>query len=310
MEQNGISIISPPGVTENSVRKSKSIGITLRSNGTIQSARRKLKMPRLKKTEDGSTWDKFLTLLGELIGTAILVFLGCMACLGSMKPYPSGIGSVIPVIQISVAFGLAIMIAIQCVGHISGAHLNPAVTISAVIFGNKSLTMAGLYIITQCLGSLLGYGLLKMITPERLAHTGDPRTVSSFCTTNVNEALPVGYGVMAEALATGILVFFACGSWDSRNAKNTDSLGLKFGLCVTALCLAFIPHTGCSMNPARSFGPAVWTNHWEAHWVYWVGPISGGIIAALIYRCLFWETEDQENTKQDVGTLNGIVQET
>lgn len=141
-------------------------------------------------------------------------------------------------------------------------------------------------------------------------HDGDPDTGSSFCTTNVNTDLSVGYGIMAEALATSILVFFACGSWDPRNAKNSDSLGLKFGLCITALCLAFIPHTGCSMNPARSFGPAVWTGHWKDHWVYWLGPIGGGIIAAFIYRFLFSETENRENTMQDVGTLNGIVQET
>lgn len=310
MEQNGISIISPPGVTESSVGKSKSIGITLRSNGTIESAKKKLKAPWLKKMEEGSTWDKFLTLLGELIGTAILIFLGCLAGVGSMKPYPAGMGSVISVLQTSFAFGLAVMIAIQCVGHISGAHLNPAITVAAVLLGNKSFPMAVFYIIAQCLGSLLGFGLLKMITPLKLMHTGDPSTINSFCTTNVNEELLVGYGVMAEALATGILVFFACGSWDSRNAKNTDSLALKFGLCVTVLCLAFIPQTGCSLNPARSFGPAVWTGHWNDHWVYWVGPLVGGIIAAFIYRCLFSVKESKENTMQDGGTLNGIVQET
>lgn len=84
----------------------------------------------LKKTEEGSTWDKFLTLLGESIGTAILVFLGCMACLGSMKPYPSGIGAVIPVLQIAFAFGLAVMIAIQ-------VQITLNLTISVLINENR-----------------------------------------------------------------------------------------------------------------------------------------------------------------------------
>ncbi|KAG5312608.1 PREDICTED: aquaporin AQPAe.a-like isoform X1 [Acromyrmex echinatior] len=303
MEQNGISIISPQGVIENSAGKSKSIGITFRSNGAIRSAKEKLKESWLKKTEEeeDSTWDKSMTVLGELIGTSILVFLGCMACMGSMKPYIPGIGP--SMIQVSFAFGLAVMIAIQCVGHISGAHLNPSITIAALILGKKSLIMAGFYIIAQCLGALLGYGFLKMITPSDLVHGGDPTTTDKFCATDINEAIGIGHGIAAEAFATGVLVFFACSSWDSRNAKNTDSLGLKFGLCVAMLCLAFTPHTGCSMNPARSFGPAVWTGYWHYHWLYWLGPIGGSIIATLIYRYLFFK--NQENT-QDVETLNDI----
>ncbi|XP_011063930.1 PREDICTED: aquaporin-4-like isoform X2 [Acromyrmex echinatior] len=209
----------------------------------------------LKKTEEeeDSTWDKSMTVLGELIGTSILVFLGCMACMGSMKPYIPGIGP--SMIQVSFAFGLAVMIAIQ------------------------------------------------MITPSDLVHGGDPTTTDKFCATDINEAIGIGHGIAAEAFATGVLVFFACSSWDSRNAKNTDSLGLKFGLCVAMLCLAFTPHTGCSMNPARSFGPAVWTGYWHYHWLYWLGPIGGSIIATLIYRYLFFK--NQENT-QDVETLNDI----
>ncbi|XP_077276169.1 aquaporin AQPAe.a-like isoform X2 [Temnothorax americanus] len=305
MEQNGISIISPPGATENlSIGKSKSIGITLRSNGTIQSAKKKLKTPWLKKTEEDNMCDKSLAILGEIIGTAILVFLGCTAGLGSMKPY-DGTGP--SVIQISFAFGLAVMIAIQCVGHISGAHLNPAITIAAVILGNKTLIMAGFYIIAQCLGALLGFGLLKLVTPANLLHDGAGDPSVPFCMTDINKEITVGHGIAAEALATGVLAFFACGSWDSRNAKNSDSMALKFGLCVTVLCLAFIPHTGCSLNPARTFGPAVWNGHWTYHWVYWLGPIGGAVIAALIYRSLFSpKTKDPDDNIKNMGTFNGI----
>lgn len=123
--------------------------------------------------------------------------------------------------------------------------------------------------------------------------------------TDVNHHLSSIDGLVAEALATGILAFFACSVWDSRNAKNTDSVGIRFGLCVTVLCLAFVPYTGCSMNPARTLAPAVWNRYWPNHWIYWLGPIAGAIIAASIYRCLF-SVKNQENLAQDTATLNGI----
>lgn len=297
MEQNGISTIISP--SENSVGKSKSIGITLRSNGSFQTAKKKLKAPWLKKMEEDSMWDKLLAALGELIGTAILIFLGCASCVGSL-------GTPIQAIQIPLAFGIAVMIAIQCVGHISGAHLNPAITTATVILGNKSLLMAGIYVISQCLGSLLGYGLLKMITPGNYLNDGNVTTTDSFCTTHMNgdyKDLTVVHGLVTEVLATGVFVFFACSIWDSRNAKNSDSVPIKFGLAITMLAFAFVPYSGGSLNPARSFGPAVWNNYWDHHWIYWLGPIGGSIIATLIYRCLF--SPKTKNQEHDTETFNG-----
>ncbi|KAL6430847.1 hypothetical protein ACFW04_006986 [Cataglyphis niger] len=263
--------------------------------------RTKFSLERLKKMEEDSTlWDKLLTVLAELIGTAMLVFLGCSACVGSLGTPP-------PNIQTSLAFGIAIMIVVQSIGHISGAHINPAITVATVILGNKSLLMAGFYIVAQCLGSLIGYGLLKIIMPHDLLHDGKISTIDSFCTTNINDKLTAVHGLVIEALATGIFVFFACGIWDSRNAKNTDSVAIKFGLCISMLAFAFVPYTGCSMNPARTFGPAVWNNYWKNHWIYWLGPIGGAIIAALIYRCLFSpKTKNQEGVTHDTETFNGV----
>lgn len=301
MEQGGISIITPTGVTEHSVEKSKSIGITLRSNGSIQSAKEKLKAPWLQKLMkmDTTLWDTFLAALGEIVGTAILILMGCMGCVGSMGIIPSPI-------QIALTFGVAVMIAIQCVGHISGAHINPAITVASVILGNKSLPIAGLYIVAQCLGGLIGYGLLKLVTPQEFLHGGNPAETRSFCMTDVNRSLSVADGVLAEVLATGILVFFTCGIWDSRNANNTDSVAIRFGLCIAALCLAFAPYSGCSLNPARTLAPAIWNGYWRNHWVYWIGPIAGAVIAASFYRFLFSSKTKQEDPMQDAGTLNGI----
>lgn len=125
--------------------------------------------------------------------------------------------------------------------------------------------------------------------------------------TKISPHLNPAQGVAAEALATGVFVFFACGVWDSRNAKNTDSTAIKFGFCIAILALAFAPYTSCSLNPARSFGPAVWINFWDDHWIYWLGPIGGAIISALIYRCLFTpKTKNQDGAMHDMETFNGI----
>lgn len=110
---------------------------------------------------------------------------------------------------------------------------------------------------------------------------------SSFCVTDIHYNLTPTQGYLTETFATMILVLFACGIWDYRNAMNTDSTPIRFGLCITVLCFIFIPYTGCSMNPARSLGPAVWTGYWHNHWIYWLGPFTGSIVASLLYRCIF-----------------------
>ncbi|XP_035737458.1 aquaporin-like isoform X1 [Vespa mandarinia] len=302
MEQGGISIISPPGITENSIGKpTKNIGLALRSNAGIRSAKEKLKAPWLKNLikEEKSIYETIMVLLGEIIGTAILVFIGCLSCVGSM-------GIVPPLYQISMSFGIAVTIAIQCVGHISGAHINPSITVASLILGLKSLPMTGLYIFAQCLGGVFGYGLLKAITPSGMLHGGNPEDTISFCKTDLHQNISVFQGLLSEIIATGILVFFACGVWDPRNEKNSDSVPLRFGFCVTVLCFVFIPYTGCSLNPARSIAPAIWNGYWKNHWVFWIGPISGAIISSILYRCLFLPTikknEDNQNTLTGIET--------
>lgn len=110
--------------------------------------------------------------------------------------------------------------------------------------------------------------------------------------TEINDQLTVFHGIGAEIVSTGILSFFACGIWDLRNKMNTDSVPIRFGFCVGALCLVFIPYTGCALNPARVFGPAVWNCYWHNHWVYWIGPLLGAAIASSIYRFLYLPATD------------------
>ncbi|XP_031829541.1 aquaporin AQPcic-like [Nomia melanderi] len=298
MEQGGVSIITPTVITENSVGKSKSIGITFSSRPSLQAAKEKLKTPWLSNLmkEDTTGCETLMSAIAELVGTAILVFIGCTGCIGSLGVLPS-------VLQLSLTFGLAVLIAIQCVGHISGAHINPCISVAAMILGTKSLPMTVVYIVSQCIGALVGYGLLRLITPVELVFATTPETASNFCTTQVNDKLSTVQGFIAEALATGILVLFACGLWDHRNTKNSDSAPIRFGLCVAVLCIVFIPYTGCSLNPARTLGPAVWNGNWNKHWVYWLGPMFGTLVASLMYRCLFFDKRTEFGAN---GNLRGV----
>ncbi|XP_057318590.1 aquaporin AQPcic-like [Microplitis mediator] len=236
----------------------------------------------------GDMWDTFLSGMAELVGTAMLVFLGCGGCIGSLGVVPSHL-------QITLTFGLAVMIVIQCFGHISHAHVNPAMTVGSVVLGMKSISEATVYIVAQNLGGILGYGLLKLSTPTGLLSSGDPEAASTFCVTMVNPKVSGAQGFMVEMMATMTLMLIACAVWDRRNASNTDSTAIRFGLGVTCLATIFGPYTGCSMNPARSFAPAIWNNSWSGHWIYWFGPISGAAIAASLYRLVFGIKADSQD---------------
>lgn len=222
-----------------------------------------------------------ITGLSELLGTAILVFLGCMGCVPSSVPSH---------LQITLNFGLSVMIVIQIFGHISHAHVNPAISAGAVVLGKKSLLEASIYILCQLTGGIIGYGMLKIVTPQSMLIKGEGSNTgeeNDFCVTHLQQDISAIQGLTIEAIATAVLMLLACAIWDKRNEKNTDSTAIKFGLAVTALATAAGPYTGCSMNPARSLAPAFWNNEWYQHWIYWFGPISGSVLAAFIYRTIF-----------------------
>ncbi|XP_014214761.1 aquaporin AQPcic-like [Copidosoma floridanum] len=285
MEQNnGISIITPPSLGDSTNGKMKNNngtngnGLSSGTANRFMSAREKLRVPWSK--EDGSALESIKKGVAEMIGTAMLVFLGCLGCVGSMGNVPSHL-------QICLSFGFAVIISITAVAHISGAHINPAVTVGAVVCGHKSLLSALVYFIGQTAGGIVGYGLLKLITPQDLLYGASPESSDSFCVTLLHSRVSVLQGFLAEVLATGVLVFMSCAVADARNSRNTDSTAIKFGLAVAVLCFGFVPYTGCSMNPARSFGPALLNNMWARHWIYWFGPFAGAIMASLLYKTVF-----------------------
>ncbi|CAK9827016.1 unnamed protein product [Anthophora retusa] len=236
---------------------------------------------------EGAMKNTVLVALAEMLGTSMLVFLGCMGCVGSLGVMPSHL-------QISLTFGLAVMIVIQCVGHISVAHVNPAITVGSVVLGLKTIPEGLVYLISQIIGAIIGFGMLKMVTPSGRLTAHTVAELDMFCVTDLHADLSAIQGLLLEGISTGILMLVACAVWDRRNVKNTDSVPLRFGLTVAALALAFGPYTGCSMNPVRSLAPAVWNNQWSHHWIYWFGPIGGALLSSLIYKTIFGMKEEIE----------------
>ncbi|XP_017837136.1 aquaporin AQPcic [Drosophila busckii] len=224
---------------------------------------------------NSSTLDKISCFLAELLGTGILVFLGCMGCVKT-EAFPNNH------LQIVLNFGFAVLVAIQCFGCVSGAHLNPAVTVAAYIYDLVSLPMAFIYFVGQMLGAFIGYGLLKALLPES---TFD--VPNGMCVTlpHAQVSSPQAFGI--EFVATSILVIVCCGVWDPRNSKHHDSVAIRFGLAVACLACAAGPFTGASMNPARSFAPALWNKNFTSHWLYWFAPLSAAVVTSIAYKAVF-----------------------
>ncbi|GAB1597536.1 aquaporin-4-like [Argonauta hians] len=178
-------------------------------------------------------------------------------------------------LKIALTFGLATATLVQCVGHISGAHLNPAVTIAMLVTRNVNVLRAIFYIIAQCGGAITGAGILFGLTPFE-AH-------GLLGVTKIHADMAKGQAFGVEFMITFIMVFTFFANLDPKRS-DMGSRSLSIGLSVTLGQLFALNYTGASMNPARSLGPAVIMQIWEDHWVYWVGPMLGGIIGGFTYE--------------------------
>lgn len=226
----------------------------------------------------------------EYLATLIFVFLGVGSTInwnaGKDNPPPADL------VLISLCFGLSIATMVQCFGHISGGHINPAVTAAMVVTRKLSLAKALFYVLAQCLGAITGAGILYMVTPAAVR--------GSFGVNDVHSSISVGHGLLVEIIITFELVFTVFATCDSRRTDLGGSAALAIGVAVVIGHLFGIPYTGASMNPARSFGPAVVTFTFTNHWVYWLGPILGGILAAGLYEYLFCPDADMKKRLKQV----------
>ncbi|XP_076470710.1 aquaporin-5-like [Babylonia areolata] len=246
---------------------------------TSTTKQRKGPSPALLKTarmatslEDITSLRLWKGIFAEFVGVLLLVLVGCGSCI-SLDRSPSS------VVQISLCFGLSVATIVWNIAHISGGHINPAVTLALLATRKISLAKAVFFVIFQLVGAVVGAALLMAFTPEDF-HKKLGATV-------VTDVLNPGQAVGVELFITFVLVFTVFASIDSRRRDLNGSTPLSIGLSVTMCHLFAVQYTGSSMNTARSFGPAVVTGFWDHHWVFWVGPITGGVAAGLVYEYLF-----------------------
>lgn len=219
-------------------------------------------------------------LAAEFFGTFWLVLGGCGSAVLAAGFPAVGIG----LLGVSLAFGLTVLTIAYSLGHISGAHLNPAVSIGLFVGGRFSAKELVPYIIAQIAGALVAAGVLYVIA------TGNGNEIGNFAANGYGEHSPGGYNLTAafvtEVVMTAMFLIIILGATDDRAPKGFA--GIAIGLALTLIHLISIPVTNTSVNPARSISQAVFVGGWALSqlWLFIVAPIVGAIIAGVIYKWL------------------------
>ena len=218
----------------------------------------------------------------EFIGTFWLVLGGCgSAVLAAAFP---GLG--IGFVGVALAFGLTVLTMAFAIGHISGCHLNPAVSVGLVVGGRFPAGELIPYIVAQVLGAIAGAAVLYVIATGRAGFD----VSAGFASNGYGEHSPGGYSLAAclvdEVVMTFMFLMVILGSTDERAPKGFAPIAI--GLALTLIHLISIPVTNTSVNPARSTGPAIFVGGWALAqlWLFWVAPIFGAAIAGVVYRWL------------------------
>ncbi len=230
-------------------------------------------------------------LAAEFIGTFWLVFGGCGSAVLAAKvlitegasPINIGIG----LIGVALAFGLTVLTMAYAIGHISGCHLNPAVSVGLWAGGRFKAADLLPYIVVQVLGAIVAAAVLYFIAAGQAGFIVDSSRPGAFATNGYDTRSPGGYRLGACLVAELVLTFFfliiIMGATDPRAPAGFAPLAIGLGL--TLIHLIGIPVTNLSVNPARSTGPAVWVGGWALQqlWMFWVAPIFGAVLAGVIY---------------------------
>jgi aquaporin Z len=213
----------------------------------------------------------------ELIGTLFLILIGCGSAVVA--------GKYIGFLGISFAFGLTVLAMVYAIGSISGCHINPAITVAMLVAGKIKGKDAVFYIIAQCVGAIIGAGILLAIATGKADYS---MAAVGLGQNGYGSHSPGGYSLVAcliaEIVLTALFLFVIFGS--TREEAPKGFAGLSIGLSLVLIHLVGIPITGTSVNPARSLGPAVFVGGAALSelWLFIVAPIVGGILAALVWR--------------------------
>jgi aquaporin Z len=218
--------------------------------------------------------------LAEFVGTFWLVLGGCGSAVLAAAFPDVGIG----LLGVSFAFGLTVLTMAFAIGHISGCHLNPAVSIGLCAGGRFSATDLVPYIISQVLGAIAAGGVLYLIASGK----ADFDLSAGFASNGFDDHSPGGYTMLAalvtEIVMTMMFLIVILGATDKRAPQGFAPIAI--GLCLTLIHLISIPVTNTSVNPARSTGVAVFVGDWAVGqlWLFWVAPIAGAVLGAVVYR--------------------------
>jgi len=225
----------------------------------------------------------------ELIGCFWLVFGGCGSAVLAAAFPDLGIGF----LGVALAFGLTVLTMAYAIGHISGCHLNPAVSVGLAVGKRFPVSELPAYIIAQVVGAILAAGVLYIIASGKAGFD----VASGFASNGYGMHSPGGYSLIACLVAEVVLTFMflvvILGATDRRAPQGFAPIPI--GLSLTLIHLIGIPVTNTSVNPARSTGPALFVGGWaiEQLWLFWLAPLIGAAIAGIVYPAVFGEREPQ-----------------
>lgn len=225
--------------------------------------------------------------MAEFIGTFWLVFGGCGSAVLAAAFPDLGIGFA----GVALAFGLTVLTMVYAIGHVSGGHLNPAVTVGLVVAKRFPASDLVAYVVAQVVGAIVAAAVLYVIASGSAGFT----LANGFAANGFGAHSPGGYTLTAalvtEVVLTLMFLWVILGATDRRAPQGFA--GIAIGLALTLIHLFSIPVTNASVNPARSTGPALFVGGWalEQLWLFWLAPIAGAIIAGLIYAPITGERE-------------------
>lgn len=214
--------------------------------------------------------------IAEMLGTMVLVLMGCGTAV-SLSCASSDPGLAATVVGTALAFGLSVVAMAYTIGGISGCHINPAITLGCFLSGRMTGKDAGMYIVFQVIGAIIGSAILWMLTSQ----SGLTGTGANAC----QEGVSVIGGLLAEIVFTFVFVLVVLGTTDSTKGAGNFA-GLAIGLALVLVHLACIRYTGTSVNPARSIGPALFQGGEALSqlWIFIVGPFIGSVLSAGVWK--------------------------
>ena len=216
--------------------------------------------------------DWWAALLAEGVGTFLFFFVGAGSVVLAAYMGAAGPG----LVGIAFAHGLALAVLVSALGAVSGAHFNPAVTVAVRLAGRIEWQTAATYVVAQLVGAAAAGFALVAVMPQSAINTSFAGTPA------LDPGIGTAAGIAIEAVLTLVLVLTVFGTAVDARAPRLG--GMAIGLAVAADILVGGPLTGAAMNPARWFGPALASGHWENWFVWWIGPLIGAIVGAVIFR--------------------------